>query len=125
MRRGELLGASWRALDLENARLQVDQQLIPTPGGCTFGPPKSKRSERTLALDPATVEALRAHREVQQLERDLAGAAYEDHDLVFCNELGSPIPPKCSRAGSPRRERRQASRQARCTSSATRPPRWR
>ena len=60
----------------------------PNPGGCAFGPPKSKRSERTIALDPATVEALRHHREVQQLERDLAGDAYEDQDPVFCNELG-------------------------------------
>jgi integrase len=84
----------WRALDLDHARLQIDQQLIAIPGGCTFGPPKSKRSERTIALDPVTVDALRAHREVQQLERDLAGAAYDDQDLVFCNELGGVIYPK-------------------------------
>lgn len=94
MRRGELLGVTWRALDLDGARLQIDQQLIPVPGGCTFGPPKSKRSERTIALDPATVDALRAHRDVQLLERDLAGPAYKDGDLVFCNELGGPIYPK-------------------------------
>ena len=43
MRRGELLGLTWRALELDRARLQVTQQLIPTKGGCTFGPPKSKR----------------------------------------------------------------------------------
>jgi integrase len=27
------------------------------------------------------------------LERDLAGPAYHDRDLVFCNELGQPIYP--------------------------------
>ena len=75
-------------------RLQIDRQLIPTPGGCTFGPPKSKRSERTIALDPDTVQALRHHRDTQRLERDLAGAAYEDGDLAFCDELGRPIQPK-------------------------------
>ena len=37
--------------------------------------------------------ALEAHRETQLLERDFAGDAYEDHDLVFCNELGGPISP--------------------------------
>ena len=94
MRRGELLGVTWRALDLGGARLRVDQQLIPTAGGCTFGPPKSRRSERTVALDPATVEALRHHRETQQLERDLAGPAYDDGDLVFADELGRPIHPQ-------------------------------
>jgi integrase len=85
---------TWRALDLDGARLQIDQQLIPTPGGATFGPPKSKRSERTIALDPETVAAVHRHRETQLLERDLAGPAYEDHDLAFCDELGRPIQPK-------------------------------
>jgi len=94
MRRGELLGLCWRHLDLDTARLRVEQQLIPTKGGATFGPPKSRRSERTIALDPATVEALRHHRDTQQLERDLAGPAYADQDLVFCNELGASIHPQ-------------------------------
>jgi integrase len=94
MRRGELLGLTWRHLDLDGARLRVEQQLVPTAGGCTFGPPKSRRSERTIALDPATVDALRHHRETQQLERDLAGPAYDDGDLVFADELGAPIHPQ-------------------------------
>src|SRR2546422_4387817 len=59
---GELLAATWRALDVGGARLGIDEQLIPTPGGCTFAPPKSKRSERTIALDPDAVPALRDHR---------------------------------------------------------------
>ena len=45
-------------------------------------------------LDAVMVEVLNAHREVQLLERDLAGPAYEDGDLVFCNELGQPIHPQ-------------------------------
>jgi integrase len=94
MRRGELLGVTWRALDLDGSRLRIDQQLIPIPGGCTLGPPKSKRSERTIALDPDTVQALRDHRETQKLERAVAAEAYEDGDLVFCDELGRPIYPK-------------------------------
>jgi hypothetical protein len=73
---------------LDAGRLRVERQFIPTPGGCTFGPPKSRRSERTVALDPVTVEALRQHHEVQQLERLAAGPAYDDGDLVFCNEVG-------------------------------------
>ena len=90
MRRGELLGLSLMSLDLEAARLRVDRQYLSAR---TFGPPKSRRSERTIALDVETVEALRHHIETQRLERDLAGPAYQDHDLVFCNELGLPIDP--------------------------------
>ena len=69
------------------------RQLLPTKGGVTFGPPKSRRSERTIALDADTVQALRGHRDIQRLERDLAGRAYEDGDLVFCDELGRPYYP--------------------------------
>jgi len=39
-----------------------------------------------------TVKALRHHRELQTLERGLAGPdAYDDQDLVFCDELGGPL----------------------------------
>lgn len=94
MRRGELAGLTWRALDLDGARLAVEQQLVPTRGGVSFGPPKSRRGLRTVALDPETVAALRQHRETQLLERDFAGPAYEDRDLVFCDPLGGPIYPQ-------------------------------
>lgn len=94
MRRGELLGLTWRALDLDAARLHVEQQLVPTRGGVTFGPPKSRRSRRTVALDPDTVRVLRDHRDAQIVERALAGVAYRDHDLVFADPLGEPIYPE-------------------------------
>jgi integrase len=51
MRRGEVLGVTWLALDLEAGTLRVEQQLVPTRGGVSFGAPKSKRSRRTIALD--------------------------------------------------------------------------
>jgi hypothetical protein len=52
---------TWRALDLDGARLTVKQQLVLTRGGVTFGPPKSSRSRRTVALDSATVAGIVAH----------------------------------------------------------------
>jgi integrase len=94
MRRGELAGLTWRALDLDDGRLSVEQQLVPTRGGVSLGPPKSSRSRRTVALDAETVGVLRDHREAQLLEGDFAGGAYVDADLVFANEFGRPIHPQ-------------------------------
>ena len=94
MRRGEVAGLTWRTLDLAHARLSVEQQLVPTKGGASFGPPKSTRSRRTVALDPVTVDMLRAHHETQLLERDFAGPAYVDRDLVFADPLGGSIHPQ-------------------------------
>ncbi len=48
-----------------------------------------------VALDPATIEALREQRERQMLERALMADAYEDHDLVFCREDGMPAASGC------------------------------
>ena len=54
--------------------------------------PSDSASSARAELDAVTVEALNAHREVQLLERDLA-PVYDDHDLVFCDEIGQPIHP--------------------------------
>jgi integrase len=131
LRRGELLGLTWLALDLEGGTLRVDQQLIPTRGGVTFGPPKSKRSRRTVALDADTVQALRQHQDAQRVERALAGDAYQDADLIFADELGGSIYPqrlteaflrhrkaadRCTSCGT-RTQRSRSRTVSRCTSS--------
>lgn len=92
MRRGELGGVTWRALDLDGACLSVEQQVVPTRGGVTFGPPKSSRSRRTVALDADTVAALRAHHGAQMVERALAGDAYDDGDLAIRRRARRPVP---------------------------------
>jgi integrase len=94
MRRGELLAPQWRTLDLDGAAYSVERQLVEIPGQTPIvAAPKRRRSLRTIALDSETMDALRAHRDAQLLERDVAGEAYGDHDLVFCDELGRPIRP--------------------------------
>lgn len=93
-RAGELAGLTWRCLDLERARLSVEQQLVPTRGGVSFGELKSASSQRTVALDGETLKVLRKHRETQLLERDFAGNAYVDCDLVFADEIDGPIHPQ-------------------------------
>ena len=47
-----------------------------------------------LSLDAETVDALEAHREHQLAEREAAGDAYVDADLIFCDELGGTIDPR-------------------------------
>lgn len=93
-RRGELLGLRWLDLDAEQKRLSFDQQVTPTRGGVSIGPLKTKGSHRTISIDPDTIEALEEHRGAQEVERSLAGDAYEDHDLIFCDALGRPINPQ-------------------------------
>lgn len=44
-----------------------------------------------MALPPALVDELRLLRRAQETSRRLLGAAYEDHDLVFCQANGKPL----------------------------------
>jgi integrase len=94
LRRGELLGLTWLGFSDERGTIEVHQQLVPTRGGPTIQACKTKGSHRTIRLDPDTVASLEAHREAQQVERALAGDAYDDEDLIFCDELGGPIHPQ-------------------------------
>jgi integrase len=61
-------------------------------GGLILKPPKGK-SRRTVPVPQELVDQLRAHGEVQCLERQFAGGALVDFDLVFTKLDGRPIDP--------------------------------
>jgi integrase len=88
-RRGEVLGARWRDLDLARGRWSIVQTVIESG----VSRPKGGRT-RNVALDAGTIEALRAHRRAQAAEKLGFGPAYDDHGLVFCREDGTPLEPR-------------------------------
>ena len=90
MRRSEILGLKWTDVDLEASTLSV-QRSLDTDG--TFNPPKRNKSRRTVKLTGQTVEALKSHRARQNEERLSLGSLWEDHGLVFPNQLGKPMTP--------------------------------
>jgi integrase len=93
MRRGEVLGLHWCDVDLDAARISIRHALITVRYELAWSTPKTDRGRRTVALDPATVEALRSRRARQLEERLLLGSSYRDDDLVFCQPDGTPIHP--------------------------------
>jgi integrase len=73
--------------------LHVRQTVIALRGHAAFSQPKTPRSRRSAALlDPVTL-ALREHKRRQNAQRLALGATWQDHDLVFCTGLGTPINP--------------------------------
>lgn len=93
MRRGEVLGLRWRDVDVANRRLAVRQTVLTINYRVTLGTPKTDRGRRSIALDGATLGALHGHRKAQAEERRVVGLAYQDNDLVFAREDGTPIHP--------------------------------
>jgi integrase len=93
MRRGEVLGLRWRDLDLEGARLVVEQTLVAPRYVLTFSEPKTQQGRRSIDLDPETLAVLRAHR-VRQAQEQLAfGPDYAASELVFRSSDGTPVIP--------------------------------
>jgi len=94
MRRGELLGLRWRDVDLKAAKLSVKQQYTRQGNGLGFGPPKSRKSIRTIDVDQETIALLREQQERQRFDRRAWGTGYRaDLDLVFCRPGGSAEDP--------------------------------
>lgn len=78
LRQGELLALTWGRVDLDAAVLKV-------------GKAKTRAGVRDLPLLAGSVEALKAHRRRQAVERLEAGPLWRDSDLVFCQANGAPI----------------------------------
>jgi integrase len=89
-RQGELLALRWRDTDMERHSIQIRGSLRRSPDGFSIGETKSSKSRR-IELTATAVEALRRHRAAQNEERLRLGELWDDHDLVFANELGRPI----------------------------------
>lgn len=99
LRRGEILGLTWAAVDLHKGQIYVRQQLVPRKdsGGrydlCLVDV-KTDAGRRNIPLPATTIKLLKSHRANQAQARLLFGPDYKNHDLVFCRPEGSPFDPR-------------------------------
>ena len=56
--------------------------------------PKTDRSRRTVPLSAPLVAMLRVHRSNQDAERHAARDQWQENDLVFATESGTPVDPR-------------------------------
>lgn len=94
MRQGEILGLRWKDVDLDARVITVRQALKRGGSAPVFSPPKTKRSARRVEIPEALAQALRSHKARQNEAKLLNGPSYNQQDLVFCSEAGTPITPR-------------------------------
>jgi integrase len=94
MRRGEALGLRWSDVDLENSRLSVRRALVPVSRAVVVSEPKTAKGRRVIALDPGTVEVLKAQAARQLDEQTQADEAWIESGLVFTAENGAALDPE-------------------------------
>jgi integrase len=96
MRPGEALALRWSEVDLKSklggGSVTVLRSLTWRKGGdCVFrSEPKTASGIRQILIPPLVVGALKAHRARQAEMRLKAGSAWQDLDLVFATEAGTP-----------------------------------
>lgn len=100
MRRGELAGLAWSAVDLEERRINVRQQVAVVGYTTHVGKPKTEAGERTIRIDAATVDVLRKVKRQQARQQLALGEAWANtDDRVFTWPDGRPIHPERITAG--------------------------
>jgi integrase len=94
LRRAELCGLRWPAIDLDAGTLSVEPDTrVVVNGHAQDSDGKTDNAPRMLALDPATVAALREWRERQRGEHVFFDRDYLTSDRVFTWENGRPVHP--------------------------------
>ncbi len=94
MRRGEALALRWTDVDLDAGLVTVRGTLGRVGGRLVVSEPKTDRSRRTVPLGAPLVTMLRAHRKRQAGEQLRAANQWQNSNLVFTTELGTPVEPR-------------------------------
>ncbi len=94
LRRGELLGLMWSAVDLEVGEAQILRQLQRVNGRLVLRPTKTKSSESPLPLPALCIDALTAQHAEMERRLTAAGDAWHDTGLVFTTRHGLPYAPR-------------------------------
>jgi integrase len=92
LRRGEALGVRWADVDLKRRTLTVTGAVQRVNGKLLRSAPKTDASVRTLPLPQEMVRVLEAQQQRLAAEREQC-AEWQDHDLVFPSQVGTPVEP--------------------------------
>ncbi|CAL9508286.1 Tyrosine recombinase XerC [Streptomyces sp. enrichment culture] len=94
LRRGEVLGLTWKSVDFERGELYVDHQIQRAGRQILHRETKTEESDDFLPLPALCLKALRMRRAQQVGDRKAAGELWQNsHDLVFTTKYGTPIEP--------------------------------
>jgi integrase len=94
IRRGQICGLKWSAVDLDNREITVhDNRVVVNGHALDKAGGKTKNADQTISIGRATVSALRRWRDIQNREREFFGSDYYPGDYVFTRQDGRPPHP--------------------------------
>ena len=94
LRRSEVLGLRWSAVDLVHKTLAIVETLQVVKGkGLLSLEPKTNRSRRSVSLAPDALTLLAGLKIQQREERESFGMEWSESDYVFSHANGKPFYP--------------------------------
>lgn len=98
LRRSEIMGLRWQAIDFENNTITIDHTVVQfRTGGETKivskERTKNKSSCRSMPLVPQYRDLLLMMKERQKSCQELCGNCYTQTDYIYVNDLGIPYTP--------------------------------
>lgn len=94
LRRSEILGLKWNAVDFEQQKLSVQHTVVRSKTVVKKDSLKTKNSARTLTLFPAAVQCLKKVKTEQETNKKFYGSEYQDtHGYIFTWEDGHTYDP--------------------------------
>jgi integrase len=94
LRRGELAGLRWQAVDLDAGEIHVAETAVVVGYKVVQSTPKTAAGRRAVSIDEATVAALRALRARQTEEMFAFGRRRDNLTHLFTAENGEPLHPQ-------------------------------
>ena len=94
LRRSELLGLRWTAVDMNARTIAITQTLQRVTGhGLVTQEPKKGHSRRSVSLPPSAVALLSGLKVKQREDRQAMGLEWSESDYVFSHQDGRPFYP--------------------------------
>lgn len=94
LRKGELTGLTWKDIDFENFKININKQRHYVTGyGTIKSKPKTEAGTRIVTVSKTVIGLLRKYHLEQIKDKIRLGSAWKDEPYVFLNEDSSAIAP--------------------------------
>ena len=91
MRSGECLGLRWQDIDFENRTIHIENTLTDVGGKHWLQPPKTKTSNRYIALSDALADIFREQKKYNDEKIAKLGKDYSYPEMVFTTDKGNYV----------------------------------
>ena len=92
-RPSEAIGLKWQDLSFDRNTVEIRRVVVwqRMGGSWEFCEPKTAKSRRTIPLPVSLIKEIKRHRIRQHEQRLKLGSAWQDFDLIFPSQVGTPL----------------------------------